>query len=58
MMKRGRPLETNARGQSFIFRMADDERKMLDDVSDKTKLSKSDVMRNALKMYYNTINRY
>lgn len=51
--KRGRPVKEQGREEQFHMRMTTKEKDMLSEISIETGQSKTDIMREALKMYYN-----
>lgn len=51
--KRGRPVKSNAKSKQYRLRMSSEESKMLDEMSVYTGLDKSEILRRAMKMYYN-----
>lgn len=51
MGKRGRVRTDCARNRGYRIRLNDDENQILEDLSAETKLTKADVIREALKLY-------
>ena len=50
--KRGRPAKDNARVYRYNVRVTEEEHAMLDKIAVKTGLSKSNILRAALRLYY------
>lgn len=50
--KRGRPVNKDSRSRKFNIRLTPDEDIMLDFLSDKLQMSKSDIIRKGLMMQY------
>lgn len=50
--KRGRPKKETSKEERFDVRLSDDEKSILNFMSDELNISRSDVMRQALKMMY------
>lgn len=53
--KRGRPVTDGAKSNRCEVRMTDEELEQLEYMIDKTGLTKTEVVRNALKMYHNLV---
>lgn len=53
VIKRGRPRKPDSKNRRCSLRLTDDELAYLDYISSKTDSKKSDILRKALKMYYN-----
>lgn len=53
--KRGRPVKVSSRRRKFDIRLNEDELDMLDFITWNTGLSKAEVFRKALKMYFEII---
>ena len=55
MKKRGRPVKDNKRDDSYRIRMNEEEKQMLEQISEWSGLTKADAIREALSAYYNRI---
>lgn len=53
MRKRGRPAEDEPKNNRIMVRISDNDTNILTDLSEKTGVARSEIMRRALKMYYN-----
>ena len=53
MRARGRPIKDEAKNKQYRIRLSDEELDKLNYLSFETNKSKADVIRDALKMYYN-----
>lgn len=53
VVRRGRPKKPDSKNRRCSLRLTDDELAYLDYISSKTDSKKSDILRKALKMYYN-----
>lgn len=53
MGKRGRPAEDEPKNVVFNVRMSDKDVALLNNLAEKTGTGKGEIMRRALKMYYN-----
>lgn len=53
MKKRGRPAKSNKRDDSYRIRLNAEERRMLEQISEWSGLTKADVIRTSLFAYYN-----
>lgn len=55
MKKRGRPLKEGSKHNQYRLRMTDKDLEMLEYMSEKKGLSKADIIRNSLQMYYSLL---
>ena len=55
MKKRGRPTKDNKRDDSYRIRLNEEERQMLEQISEWSGLTKADAIRTALFAYYDLI---
>lgn len=53
MRKRGRPVEDEPKNNRIMVRISDNDTNILTDLAEKTGVARSEIMRRALKMYYN-----
>ena len=53
MRKRGRPAEDEPKNNRIMVRISDNDTTILTDLAEKTGVARSEIMRRALKMYYN-----
>lgn len=53
MRKRGRPAEDEPKNNRIMVRISDNDTNILTDLAEKTGVARSEIMRRALKMYYN-----
>lgn len=53
MRKRGRPAEDEPKNNRIMVRISDNDTNILTDLVEKTGVARSEIMRRALKMYYN-----
>lgn len=51
--RRGRPVYGKAKDDQFRLRMDSEEREILEYLSEKDMVSKSEIIRKSLRMYYN-----
>lgn len=55
MKKRGRPLKEDSKHNQYRLRMTEKDFEMLEYMADKKGLSKADIIRNSLHMYYSLL---
>ena len=53
MTKRGRPCKDGSKKRRFEIRLDEKNREMLEFLAEKTGKTKTDIMTNGLRMYYN-----
>ena len=55
MKKRGRPLKEGAKHNQYRLRMTEKDIEILEYMANKKGLSKADIIRNSLQMYYSLL---